>query len=611
MNPDKSLRNDLVKVALQAVLALFLIPALTYGFVRYAQRQEDVAFLQMIETRMLADADMKYEEKQARIDFYRARPPSTICTNHEAEAQAYKDAVCENYGETWQFHFVRKLSGWTLVGSLLGLLAVAGLGALAFKNRKLQYKSFVVGWRFMMVASAAAVVLQGFFAVWLSFWVTAFLIHKYYIKLIFIAGVLALGGIAAIVRKIFQKVQTNNGVDGELLTEADAPLLWRRIKHLAARLRTAPPDHVVAGIDTNFFVTEAPLQVGNKTTTGRSLFMSIPLLRVLSMEEADAVLGHELAHFRGGDTQASAALGPKLQQYDHYVEGMRTGGLTIIVYPFMQLYRMVFQLALSSDSRTREFRADHMAAKLVSPQAIAQSLIKISAYANYRANTENALFQSENKLDGALGIADSVARGLHPYATSDDFFDDMRTAHIPHPFDSHPALQQRMQHVGHVVPPEGYGAVVTQIPTKTWADEIIGAGAIEARLWSAYEQQFANNHEQALAYRYEPANDEQKAHVLKYFPPVVFKLKGDASVEINYEGIAPAGEALVPWDNVKSLQYNESSFGDSLTVTLNEKGMVGAKTTKVKLPGLGKQKDAFNGTVSHYWRRHQIMRSQQ
>ena len=231
----------------------------------------------------------------------------------------------------------------------------------------------------MMVASAAAVVLQGFFAVWLSFWVTAFLIQKYFIKLIFIAGLLALGGMAAIVRKIFQKVQTDNRV-----------------------------------------------------------------------------------------------------------EGMRTGGLTIIVYPFVQLYRMIFQLALSSDSPAREFKADHMVAKLVSPQAITQSLIKIAAYANYRANTENALFQRDNKRDGVLGIADSVARGLHPYALSHDFFDDMRAAHIPHPFDSHPAVQQRMQHVGHVVPPEGYGAVVTQTPAKTWANDIISVASIEARLWSAY-----------------------------------------------------------------------------------------------------------------------------
>ncbi|MES2948033.1 MAG: M48 family metallopeptidase [Pseudomonadota bacterium] len=393
------------------------------------------------------------------------------------------------------------------------------------------------------------------------------------------------------------------------MAEADAPLLWRRIRHMAARLKIAPPDHLVAGIDTNFFVTEAPLTVGQQQLKGRSLFVSIPLLRVLSMQEADAVLGHELAHFRGGDTRASAQLGPKLQQYDHYVHGMREGGFTVVVYHFMQLYRMVFQMALSRDSREREFRADRTAAKLVSAQAISQSLVKIAAYDNYRSNTERSLYARDDKLDSTLGIAATVAQGLRPYAASIDFVDDMRTAHIPHPFDSHPPLAQRMQRVGHPLDPDDYGAIVLEVPKTTWADEITTADAIEQRLWSAYEQQFAQNHEHALAYRYEPANEQERELVLKYFPPVVFRLKKGATVEVNYSGIEPSGgEPMVEWDSVKALQYNASSFGDSLAITLHEKGLMGAKTTSVKLPGLGKQKDQFNAVVGHYWHRHQVMR---
>lgn len=49
------------------------------------------------------------------------------------------------------------------------------------------------------------------------------------------------------------------------------------LQMIETRLRTAPPDHVVAGIDANFFVTQAPLKVGDKTTTGWSLFMCVPL----------------------------------------------------------------------------------------------------------------------------------------------------------------------------------------------------------------------------------------------------------------------------------------------------------------------------------------------
>lgn len=609
---DAALRQELLKVLLFAALALFLIPALTYGFVRYANHDRDTAFLRMVEDKAHAENSASSEDKQAFINFYRKRPPSSICSNREPEAQEYRADVCEPYGEVWQFNAMRRTALWTMAGGVVLLVVIGALGGLAFVNRKWQHASFVIGWRLMTLASAAEVVLQGVMGVWLSFWLTAFFWQRYYVKLIVIVGLLVLGGVALLLIKIFERVQRNNQVDGECVTEADAPLLWRRIRHMAKRLKTAPPDHIVAGIDTNFFVTEAPLTVAGKELKGRSLFVSIPLLRVLSVPEADAVLGHELAHFRGGDTRASAQLGPKLQQYDHYVQSMQQGGFTVVVYHFMHFYRLVFQISLSRNSREREFKADRAAAKLVSAQAISQSLVKIAAYDHYRNNTERALFEHNHKLDTTLGIAAAVAQGLRPYASSIDFVDDMRTAHIPHPFDSHPPLAQRMRQVGHPVDPDDYGAIVREVPSTTWADEIATADAIEQRMWAEYEQRFAQNHEQALAYRYEPANDQERELVLQYFPPVAFKLKDGAVVEVNYSGIAPAGdEPFVEWDSVKALQYNESSFGDSLTVTLHEKGVMGAKTVKVKLPGLGKQKDAFNATVGQYWHRHQVMRQQQ
>ena len=62
---------------------------------------------------------------------------------------------------------------------------------------------------------------------------------------------------------------------------------------------------------------------------------------------------------------------------------------------------------------------------------------------------------------------------------------------------------------------------------------------------------------------------------------------------------------------MKGLTYKDGSFGDTLIVTHHDKGMLGARTTKVKVAGLGKQKDNFRGAVGHYWQRHQIMRAQQ
>jgi Zn-dependent protease with chaperone function len=609
---DLALRKNFLQAVLLSLLALFAIPLLTWVFANHALHQDDTEFLQRIESRIHADTRLAPAETQTAIDFYRAHPPSTMCESDDPETQRYRDGVCGRFGEIWQFNVVRSLAFWTLVGGAVVLLAIAALGAMAFVNRPLQYLSFASGWHFMTLASALEITAQGAMCVWLSFWLMAYYSHEYSPKLVIAVGVCVLIAAAVIVMKIFHRAERGNVVAGELISEADAPRLWQRIRQMAERLKTTPPDHLVAGIDANFFVTEAPLSVGGRTLEGRKLFVSIPLLQQLGVEEADAVLGHELAHLSGGDARSSAALGPKLMQYDIYLQHIRAGGLSRVVHPFLLLFRMIFQLALARDSRTREFKADSAAAQLVSPEAISRSLVKIAAYANYRADTEARLFGRDQKLGEQLGIAGSVAQGLRPWAASAEFAGAMTTAAVPHPYDSHPPMRERMANVGHAVPEADYAAIVSLQPEATWVDDIGTAAAVEERLWAAYEKQFARDHEMNLAYRYEPANDEERALVLAYFPPQSFKLKGDRTIEVNYTGIQPPlGAAPIPWDAVKGLKFRSGNFGDALVVTLHEKGLIGAKTVKIKVGGLRKDKARFQKMLVHYWQRHQFMRAYQ
>jgi len=410
---------------------------------------------------------------------------------------------------------------------------------------------------------------------------------------------------------IFKRPPKATGIGGELIAPEHSPTLWTHIRGLAARLGTPPPDHLVAGIDTNFFVTEALLAVGDRRLKGRSLFVSLPLLRVLDRSEADAVLAHELAHFQGGDTASSARLGPKLVQYDHYCQMMHAAKVTIFVFYLMRMYRVIFEFALQRDSRRREFLADRAAASLVSGSAIVRSLIKIAAYARYRGEIERRLFERDLKHAGALGIAQQIASGLAPYATSARFVDAMKTARIPHPFDSHPALPERMENVGHRIAEQDYGAIVTAAPAQTWVTDMPTAADIEQRLWLAYEQRFAEMHEQSLAYRYAPASEEERAIVLKYFPAVAFELAGGKRFIVEYAGLTlPEQPEPMPWEQVAKLQYSDGSLGTSDTLQIEhlEKGWLGNKTTKVKLRGIGKQKERFKAVLGHYWQRHQISR---
>jgi Zn-dependent protease with chaperone function len=603
------MKKDALKALLFAALSLFVVPLGAFLFTEHAQSERDAEYTAYLIDSEERDPALSAEEKQNAREFFLANPPSSTCDSDSADLAEFRSAVCGRYSELWQYHLADKVAKWSLIGGVFVLLAIVGIGALAFLDAQAQYLSFVLGWNLLRVSSALQVVTQGALLVWLSFWVTAFYTEKYYVKLIVIAAIFAGLAVLHAIFGIFKRPPLSAPIAGSLVTESDAPQLWAHLRRCATHLNTARPDNVVAGIDANFFVTEAPLALPERTLKGRSLYVSLPLLRVLDRSEADAVLIHELAHLRGGDTASSAKLGPKLVDFDHYCALMLHGGSTIVVFYVMNLYRLIFELALRRESRQREFLADRIASRVVSPRAIVQSLIKIAAYSNYRSEVEQKLFEQDSRHDSALGIAGRVAAGLAPYATSSHFVDSMKTANVPHPFDSHPPLIERMRNVGHDLTELEYGPIVTSVPANCWVNDIRTAETIESELWGAYEKHFADAHETSLAYRYLPATDAERAIVLRYFPNVAFDLRGNERVEIGYEGLRlPKSDEILSWDDVANFEYENGMGADVLTIRLTEKGLLGAKTKKARLGGISKQREAFKETLGRYWHRHQTMR---
>src|SRR5262249_9218704 len=142
---------------------------------------------------------------------------------------------------------------------------------------------------------------------------------------------------------------------------------------------------------------------------------------------------------------------PKLNAYAHYMQALGHNALTMLAFYVMSLFRAAFELARSRQSRLREFAADASAAALTSPAAISRALVKIAAYANYRHSVEQELFAHGQRHEGALQVAQRVAQGLAAFTQSENFRAAMTLGTVPHPFDSHPPLQQRMERVGAVI----------------------------------------------------------------------------------------------------------------------------------------------------------------
>ena len=608
-----ALRLAFLKLLGWSLLGLFLLPLATGWVSRRGLDNVTAELREGLHSALAQKTDLDAAGRAQWQAFADSTTARGLCDGDLPQLERLAAEVCGATGDVGQFLLAQKIAIamlWLGFGILLWIAAVVGI---AYARPRLQLAAFSAGWWSLRAISAIEVLVQAAMLVWLSFWITALFFNIYILKLIIIAALLAAMGAWIAISAIFKRIESDNAISGVSLPREKAPALWARVSQCAARLGTAPPQQIIAGIDASFFVTEAPLRLPQGEVRGRSLYVSLPLLRMLSRNEADAVLAHEMAHFSGGDTAFSAAMGPKLVACAHYMGALGQNLLTVLASFVLNLFRAAFELALSNASRAREFAADKAAAELVSGDAIARSLIKVSAYSAYRNNVEQSLFEQRERHEGPLDLAGRVAHGLVAFAHSPDFQSAVADGGTPHPFDSHPPLQQRLQQVGSVYPASAFAGIVEQTPADTWIDLIHDVASIETPLWQQYESNFAAEHEQQLAYRYEPANDAELAIVLRYFPEVEIAQKNGGAIRISHRGVETP-DTRVDWDQVSQVQYDDGSFGtsDTLTITHPERGTLGmAKSTKLKLSLSAEARITFKQSFGRYWQRHQIMRKLQ
>lgn len=585
-------------------LWMFAIPTIGHVFANHVIGTWDAQFVEGVAEAVREDAEITADRRGEILAFYEQTPPSVSCANGPTDAlpPEFADSMCGNYRQLGWI-------GWTSTASLalgaLSLVVILSCVAFSFRSRTAQHVSFVTGWNFLRVSSLFQVLLQGFIAVMLSFWVTAFFFERYYVKLIAILGLGALLAAALVIKAIFAKPKNELTVEGELLPRESSPTLWARIATICERLGTPLPDQIIGGIDDNFFVTEHPVRLGDRELTGRTLFISLSLIKRLGRPEADAVLAHEMAHFSGGDTTYSRRLSPLLSQYGNYLEALYGGGwLSRPVFHFMLFYWSLFQLSLGKDSRERELRADRIAAETTSPESVAHALLKVAAYSSYRQRVEQGLF-GRDRAHSDLNIAHNVAIGFTEYVQGERLSSDLEGGRFPHPFDSHPSLESRLASIGVMIAPDDRPKVVVASSTDTWFAEIGDAERIEQSLWKAYEDRFKAVHEESLAYRYLPATPEERAHVERFFPAIeLVDREGQPALAVDCETI----RLLAKWDGpVRWLDVEEIKAEDHVTtkVLVFRVQPRDGKSHKCKLPvkAVSTEQDEVLELIGRYYAR--------
>lgn len=569
---DEFTKIGFAKTFLLPALLIFLIPVISLFLFMYIQGHfNDIArdaFLREIQD----DKSFTAEQKADAEELFKTVPVSRLITIPGNEDMLSSQAAFDFATFRWAI----RLSFYSIIGGIVVFILSALCVVASLRSQWVQYVSLSVSWHVLRIYGAAQVLIQGVLLFALSYWITAFFFEIYIPKLIFIIGLLALVAIAAVIKSIFMKLPTQSFVEGAVIERDSSPALWQELSDICQKVDTELPDQVIAGIDDNFFVTEQSLTVGEEEYTGRSLFVSLSLLKQMNGKQADAVLAHEMAHFSGNDTLYSQKITPLLIRYNNYLQGLYEGGLSLPIFYFMNCFRALYEVSLKGLSRKREFRADQIATKVTSPRDMAGALLKIIAYSSYRAKVEQEIFEKEEVLENA-NVSQEIEQGFDNYA--DNFLSNPDIAHLQtsHPFDTHPSLEDRMKAVGCSLESSDSQVMLSDRGDGLWFQKIEAAEQLEDEQWKTYEERFRAYHEETLPYRFLPETEDELAIVVKAFPEVQLEGK-DGLLTIDHESIRlHSWDTPVRFSDIQECQMDEgkslnfsSSSGTSRKINLKK-----------------------------------------
>jgi hypothetical protein len=299
--------------------------------------------------------------------------------------------------------------------------------------------------------------------------------------------------------------------------------------------------------------------VDGKTLHGRTLYVSLSLLKQLNGAEADAVLAHEMAHFSGDDTVYSRKISPLLRRYGNYLEALYKAGVTRPIFYFMNCFRAMFELSLSRLSRRREFRADRLATQATSPRDFSGAMLRIAAYSKFRNHVQQELFMQERALEAA-NISQQIAEGFQSFAKRFAAEHDAGELATSHPFDTHPPMIERLSAVGVQLTPQYAEQILATPGDGRWFERIGNAQEMEQAQWQKFEDQFRDYHEGSLPYRLLPETEEEHVIVVKAFPQVSFDgLKGTMTLDcecLHFTG----WPAPIPYRDVAQFALNDKTL---------------------------------------------------
>jgi len=232
---------------------------------------------------------------------------------------------------------------------------------------------------------------------------------------------------------------------GPRLIAARHPRLFAELNRTAQAVDQEMPAEVYLVPDVNAFVTHRGGLMG--LGARRVMGLGLPLLQSLRVSELRAVIAHEFGHYHGGDVK----LGPWIYKTQSAL--VRTLGQlseSILSKPF-EWYALLFFKISQAVSRHQEYQADALAARVAGAAALAAGLkathAAAIAFQPYWREEVAPVLDAGYLPPLAGGFARFLAAPQVSARVDEEVAEELRSGESE-PFDSHPALRERLAALG-------------------------------------------------------------------------------------------------------------------------------------------------------------------
>ena len=255
-------------------------------------------------------------------------------------------------------------------------------------------------------------------------------------------------------------------VIGVRLNKKDHKKIFDFISQICKKLNAVIPNNILVGLTTDFYAVSEKLKVFNgidrKTIKNNTIYISLPYLRILTVEELSALIGHEVGHFVGEDTMYAIKFAPiyrrlnfqfkSLEELEKKKEEERNFLDNLAIYPIIFLYNE-FNRKEEKISKDQEFKADKFGAVASDKKILMTALAKLYIYdlVWYQAKENHREIVKEKSQMNIKNLSKDfvkLSRNSLDKSSLKNLLENLWLYQQVHPSDTHPPMQERMKNLG-------------------------------------------------------------------------------------------------------------------------------------------------------------------